>query len=98
MASRWRNLSAYHKTGLAACTSWLNTTDLRLPASLGKSGMLAVNRKKATDKSSGKTFFDVKRVAAPTFISILLLRKHLPGHAGVVDGHELITPPARNVE
>jgi hypothetical protein len=37
--------------------------------------MLAVNRKKATDKSSGNTFFDAKRVAAPRFIAILLKRE-----------------------
>jgi hypothetical protein len=30
-------------------------------------------------------------------MSIILIGKHLPGHAGVVDSHGLITPPARNV-
>jgi hypothetical protein len=30
-------------------------------------------------------------------MSIILIGKHLPGHAGVVDSHGLITPPVRNV-
>jgi hypothetical protein len=75
----------------------LKTTELRLLALPRKSGLLAVNRKKATDKSIGKPFFEVKRVAGPSFIAILLIGKHLPGHARVVDGHGLITPPARNL-
>jgi hypothetical protein len=75
----------------------LDTTDLRLLALPRKSGVLAVNRTKDTDKSIGKTFFEGKSVAAPSFISIILIEKHLPGHAGVVDSHGLITPPARNV-
>jgi hypothetical protein len=67
----------------------LNTTDRGLLAWPRKSGVLAVNRTKETDKSIGKTFFEATSVAAPSFIAVILIGKHLPGHAGVVDGHVL---------
>jgi hypothetical protein len=54
----------------------LKTTDLRLLALPRKSGVLAVDRTKETAKSIGNTFFEGKRVAAPRFISMILLGKH----------------------
>jgi hypothetical protein len=54
----------------------LKTTDLRLLAVPRKSGVLAVNRTKETDKNIGKTFFEGKSAAAPSFISMILIGKH----------------------
>jgi hypothetical protein len=54
----------------------LNITDLRLLALPRKSGALAVNRNKDTDKSIGNPFFEGKREAAPSFIVMILLEKH----------------------
>jgi hypothetical protein len=47
----------------------LETIDFLLLALLGNSGVLAVNRRKSTAQSIGRTVFDVKSVAGPGFIS-----------------------------
>jgi hypothetical protein len=47
----------------------LKTIDLQLLALLGNSGVLAVNRRKDTAKSIGRTVFDVKSMAGLGFIS-----------------------------
>jgi hypothetical protein len=54
----------------------LASTDFWSLAQLRKSGALAVNSTKETDKRIGKTPCDVKRVAGLRFISIILHDPH----------------------